>query len=151
MDYLAFNKIPFYAECAPLVEGMGCRLVELAISPAKTTVKITAVIAPEEPGEAIGVDDCARVHRVLLPRLKALLGKDDVAMELTSPGVNRNIKNAAEFELFTGRLVRVWDKRRSDWVGGKIARSGESSVTLQGEDGEELTVPLVEIAKAKFA
>ena len=71
-------------------------------------------------------------------------------MELTSPGIEHNIKNAAEFTVFTGREVRVWDKTVTDWVGGKILSADDKSVTLETEDGKNLTVSYENIAKAKF-
>ena len=71
-------------------------------------------------------------------------------MELTSPGIEHNIKNAAEFSVFKGRKVRVWDKTVTDWVGGKILDADEKSVILEKEGGEKLSVSYENIAKAKF-
>jgi ribosome maturation factor RimP len=149
VDYISFDSIPHYLECAPLVEGLGYHLVELKIVPAKTVTKISAVITAKDPEKNIGVGDCAKVHHALQPRLEALLKTEDTAMELTSPGIDRNIKNAAEFELFTGRMIRVWSKTENDWICGKIVSSDEKSVTLETEYGVK-TVVYEDIAKAKF-
>ena len=150
MEYTAYSEMKYYKDCAPLVEGMGFVLVDLKVVPSKQTTKISAVIASKDPSANIGVNDCAKVHRVLLPRLEALLGTEDTMMELTSPGIEHNIKNAAEFTVFTGREVRVWDKTVTDWVGGKIISADDKSVTMETEDGEKLTVSYENIAKAKF-
>lgn len=150
MDYISFDSIPHYAECAPLVEGLGYYLIELKIVPAKNVTKISAVIAAKDPEKDIGVEDCARVHHALQPRLEALLKTEDTAMELTSPGIDRNIKNAAEFAFFTGREVRVWSRTVNDWVGGIIKEADKTSVTVETESGESRTVPYEDIAKAKF-
>lgn len=149
MEYLPLDKIPHFSECEPLVRGMGYVLVDLKIIPQKTTVKISAVIACKDAGASLGVDECSKVHRALLPRLQALLGTDQTYMELTSPGTDRNIKNAAEFALFSQREIRVWDKNISDWISGKILRSDENSVTLEA-DGQEKVFRFEDIAKAKF-
>lgn len=149
MDWTPLESIPYYKECAPLVEGLGYTLVELHVVPQKGTTKINAVIASKDPCVDIGVNDCAKVHHALLPRLEAILGTDDTYMELTSPGMERNFKNAAEFAVFTGREVRVWDKTVSDWVGGKIISSDEKSVILENEQGQ-IIVAFENIAKAKF-
>ena len=114
MDYISYKDIKYYKECATLVEGLGFKLVDLKIIPAKTITKITAMIASPEPDVSISVNDCAKVHRALLPRLEALLGTEETTMELTSPGIEHNIKNAAEFSVFIGRKVRVWDKTVND-------------------------------------
>ena len=150
MDYTSYKDIKYYKECSALVEGLGFKLVDLKIIPAKTITKISAMIASPNPQESIGVNDCAKVHRALLPRLEALLGTEDTTMELTSPGIEHNIKNAAEFSIFIGRNVRVWDKTVTDWVGGTIKSSDEKSVTLEKEEGETITILFVNIAKAKF-
>lgn len=149
MEYEPLEKMPHYSECAPLVEGLGYTLVELHISPAKTVTKITAVIASKDPAVDIGVNDCSKVHHALLPRLEAILGTEDTYMELTSPGMERNLKNAAEFSVFVGRKVRVWDKTVTDWVSGKILSADEKSVTLE-KDGGSQTISFENIAKAKF-
>lgn len=150
LEYISFKEIKYYEECAALVEGMGFVLVELKIVPAKEVTKISAMIAPTNPDENVGVNDCAKVHRVLLTRLEALLGTEDTMMELTSPGIEHNLKNAAEFALFKGRQVRVWDKTVTDWVGGKIISADEISVKLEVAENEEKTISFENIAKAKF-
>lgn len=150
MEYTAYKDIKYYKECEPLVEGLGYKLVDLKIIPAKNTTKISAVVSPINPQDNMGVNDCAKVHRILLPRLEALLGTDDTTMELTSPGIEHNIKNAAEFSVFAGRDVRVWDKMKTDWISGKIDSSDEKSVTLELENGEKITILYENIAKAKF-
>lgn len=141
--------MPYYKDCAPLVESLGYKLVELHVVPQKPTVKITAVIASSDPSVDIGVNDCAKAHHALLPRLEALLGTEDTYMELTSPGMERNFKNAAEFAVFKGREVRVWDKTVTDWVGGIITAADDKTVTLE-TNGESKTFSFENIAKAKF-
>lgn len=150
MDYIPYKSMKYYEDCAPLVEGLGFKLVDLKIIPAKTLTKISAMIAAADPAQNIGVNDCAKVHRALLPRLEALLGTEETTMELTSPGIEHNIKNAAEFTVFTGRDVRVWDKTVTDWVGGVIESADEKQVTMKTEAGETISVLYENIAKAKF-
>jgi ribosome maturation factor RimP len=150
MEYTDYSSIKYYSECSALVEGLGYKLVELKIVPGKTVTKISAMITPSSNDVDLGVNDCAKVHRVLLPRLEALLGTEDTSMELTSPGIEHNIKNAAEFEVFTGRSVRVWDKTINDWNSGVVKSADKKSVTLEKENGELQTVLYENIAKAKF-
>ncbi len=149
MEYISLDSMPYYKDCSPLVEGLGYTLVELHVTPQKGVTRINAVIASKDPSIDIGVNDCSKVHHALLPRLEAILGTEDTYMELTSPGMERNIKNAAEFPIFKGREVRVWDKNVSDWVGGVIVNADEKSVTLEKE-GNQQTFLFENIAKAKF-
>ncbi len=155
MEYTALESIQYYSEAKTLVEGLGYILIELQVVRSHSAVQIrTAISKPvsDTAGfQSIGVNDCAKVHRLLLPRFEALLNSQDIYMEVTSPGMNRNIKNAAEFALFKGRTVRVWDKDISDWVTGTIetASSDSLTVTLSGS-GETKTFAYEHIAKAKL-
>lgn len=149
MDYTPYSKIKYYSDCAPLVEGLGYKLVDLKIVPAKTITKISAIITGKDPEQNIGVNDCAKVHRALLARLEALLGTEETTMELTSPGIEHNLKNAAEFSVFTGRQVRVWDKTVNDWIAGQIKTADDKKVVLESE-GSQKEIAFENIAKAKF-
>ena len=150
MEYTSLDSFPHYTECEKLVSEMGYHLVELKISPQHGTTHILATICGKDAAQVIGVNDCSKVHHVLLPRLEELLGTDDTYMELTSPGMERNIRNAAEFALFVGREVRVWDKTVTDWVGGKLVNADAQSLTLEITQGEQKTIAYDDIAKAKF-
>ncbi len=154
MEYIALDSYPHYKECEAVASALGYHLVELKFSKQGSTTHILAVITGDDPSVNIGVNDCSKVHHALLPKIEEILGTDDTYMELTSPGMERNIKNAAEFALFTGREVRVWDKTVTDWVGGKVVSSDEKSITLSVKDkegnAEQKTVKYENIAKAKF-
>ena len=151
MDYKSFAEIPYYTDCEPIVSGLGYSLVELRIFRTNGTVQVKIAIAHKDPAvtAGIGIDDCTKVHRLLLPRLEALLQSQDIYMEVTSPGLERHIKNAAEFAFFTGRYVKVYDVSVSDWVTGKITAANETSLAIKTED-TELTVPYAQISKAKL-
>jgi ribosome maturation factor RimP len=138
------------------VEGLGYYLVELKISPQRGVTQVQSVVASRDPSENISVNDCAKVHRILLARLEEILGTDNISMELSSPGMERNIKNAAEFKFFVGRKIRVFSKSASDWIGGELLSSDSEKLSLKVEsenpekDGQTKTVEYQDIAKAKF-
>ena len=163
MEYISLDSIPHFADCSPLVTGLGYVLVDLKVVPQNGSIKVTAVITkPAGDSGAVGVNDCARVHRALLPRLEAVLDSQDIYMEVASPGMERLIKNPAEFALFVGRYVRVWDSQITDWVAGKIISSDDQSITLelvgdgvteqpvQVQPAEVSTIPYQRISKAKL-
>ena len=154
MDYIPLDSYPHYAECEKIVSALGFHLVELKISPQNGVTQILATITGEDPSANIGVNDCSRVHKVLLPALEEMLGTDNTYMELMSPGMERSIRNAAEFPLFLGREIRVFDKTVTDWVGGVLKTADSNSLTLEEtkEDGslESKIISFENIAKAKF-
>ncbi len=152
MDYIALKNQKYYAECQALIEP-SYAIVELHVVPAKNTIKVSVVICHKEKSEsnAIGINDCAKVHRTLLPFLEESLKSDDLHMEVTSPGMERTLKNAAEFSLFLERQVKIWCTEISDWIYGTILKSNETSVTIRIKDsGEEKSFPYEIIAKAKL-
>lgn len=155
MDYIPLNTYQHYEECSKLVNDLGFYLVELKVSHQKGVIQIQSVVASKNATENISVNDCAKVHRALLTRLEELLGTENLSMELSSPGMERNIKNAAEFQFFLGRKIRVFCKSVSDWIGGELLSSNESQLVLKVEsekddNGTEKTVSYSDIAKAKF-
>ena len=158
MEYISLDSIPHFADCSPLVTGLGYILVDLKVVPQNGSIKVTAVITkPAGDSGAVGVNDCARVHRALLPRLEAVLDSQDIYMEVASPGMERLIKNPAEFALFVGRYVCVWDSQITDWVAGKIISSDDQSITLElvgdgvtEEPAQVSTIPYQRISKAKL-
>lgn len=154
MNFISLDSYPHYTECEKIVSSLGFHLIELKISPQNGVVKIDATITGADPAKTISVNDCSRVHKVLLEALEEMLGTDNTYMELSSPGLERSIKNAAEFKFFTGREIKIFDKNASDWISGKLVSSDEKSVALEikNEDGksENKVFPLEEIAKAKF-
>lgn len=154
MDFISLDSYPHYAECEKIVSGLGFHLVDLKISPQNGVTKIEATITSADSSKNIGVNDCSKVHKVLLEALEEILGTDNTYMELSSPGMERSIRNAAEFAFFIGRKIRVYDKNATDWLGGKLVSADEKSLVLETarDDGslEKKNVLFDDIAKAKF-
>ncbi len=151
MEYVSLEKQKYFAECQKLIESIGYVIVEFHIVPAKNTIKVSIVISHKSEITAIGINDCAKVHRLLLPFLEENLHSDDIHMEVTSPGMERTLKNAAEFSLFLGRDVKVWYTEISDWINGLILSADDKSVTVKIDGtGEEKSFPYENIAKAKL-
>ena len=161
MEYLPLETVPYYSDCVSLVSGLGYDLVSLKVIPQNGNIRVTAVISNRADGESvcsIGINDCAKVHRVLLPRLEDLLDSQDIYMEVTSPGTERVIKNGAEFSLFVGRNVKVWDSEISDWISGKIVSADQEKIVLESSmecsesktESENQVIPYSRISKAKL-
>lgn len=147
MEYIAPEGILHYADCEPLISGLGYALVELVVFSRQSTWHVKAVITAPD---GIGINDCSKVHRALLPRLEAVLSTQDMYVEVTSPGLDRVLKNAAEFSVFVGRQVKIWDTDISDWITGKIVSADRTSVRLDAGNGETV-YPFSRIAKAKLS
>lgn len=147
VDYIEPSTIKYYGECEPLVNGLGYSLVELQVFKRQQNWQVKAVITGEN---GVGVDDCAKVHRTLLTRLEAILDSQDVYVEVASPGLDRIVKNAAEFKLFIGKTAKFRLVDANDWIQGSIVSSDDTAVLID-TGTEKLSVPHSEIAKAKLA
>ena len=152
MEYQSLSQIPYYTDCEKLVSGLGYSLVNVKVVPQKGRMQVEVTIAFNESSvsKAIGIDDCSKVHHLLQPRMEALLKNQDVYMEVTSPGMERHIKNAAEFSLFKNRNVKVYSTEISDWIEGLIIAADENQLTLKNSAGENQTISYSVIAKAKL-
>lgn len=146
MDYITPEKVPYFFECEPLISGLGYSLVELGVFKRQATWQIKIVITAPQ---GVGIADCSKVHRAIFTRLEALLVTQDLNIEVASPGLDRVFKNAAEFAVFTGKQVKIWNSDISDWQQGTILSSDTVSVLLKSETGE-ITISYNKIAKAKL-
>lgn len=90
------------------VRGLGYELVELERS-AGGLLRVT-IDWPWSPGDPVdklvSVDDCERVTRQLQYVLE-VEGVDYQRLEVSSPGIDRPLRHARDFERFVGELVDV--------------------------------------------
>ncbi len=90
------------------LRGLGFELVELERS-AGGLLRVT-IDHPWSPGDAeerlITLDDCERVTRQLQYVLE-VEGVDYARLEVSSPGIDRPLRHALDFERFEGELVDV--------------------------------------------
>jgi ribosome maturation factor RimP len=130
---------------------MGMSLVELSVFRGRThgnsrNVQVRVVVLSKG---ITGVEDCSRVHRALLPRLELAFSEQDVFLEVSSPGIDRLIKDGSEFVHFIGRGVRCFRTDISDWTTGILRAADEEKIVLEGESGE-FALPYQIIAKARL-
>ena len=144
------------AVAAPVLQGMGYRLVRIKISgEAGCTVQIMA----ERPDGSMQIDDCEAISRALSPVLDVADPIDRAyRLEISSPGIDRPLVRRSDFERYAGHFVRIemavahqGRKRFRGTLGGV---EGEA-VHLHRDDtrpGEEADIALVmeDIADARL-
>ncbi|MDR1389295.1 MAG: hypothetical protein LBJ31_04900 [Treponema sp.] len=140
-------------ELEGFIEGMGFFLVELNLfrrsarrTPAQ--VQVSAVIAAQSH-LPMGTDELAKVHRAILPRLELFFEGADISVELSSPGLDRRIKEGAEFRFFQGQGVSCYLTALSRWESGVLSASGSEGIELES-GGAARFIPFNEIGKAKL-
>ena len=151
MQYI--TKEAEFAENAPirepleaLIKGLGFSLVELTIARHRGSVQVRAAIYKRE---GVSLDDCSKAHRAIMPRLELAFSGKDIYLEVTSPGIERLIKDGAEFVHYKDRGVRCYCTDISDWTKGILKFADEKGIilkTLEGDKRLEFDI----IAKAKL-
>lgn len=104
-------------------------------------------------GESVSVEDCVHVSR----ELSALLDVEEIlpqayTLEVSSPGLDRPLRQEADFHRFTGRAAKVV---AGEAVDGQTAFRGriegiEDGVVLLREGSRQHRIPLDVIRRARL-
>ncbi len=133
----------------PLLEERGLKLVDVEyIKEGKPVLRI--YIYNEE---GTSIEDCEWISR----RIGALLDIEDLiphsyTLEVSSPGLNRKLKNPEEYEIFKGREIKIVTKEPIDKkqvFKGTLKGLEEENVKIE-EEGCEVKIPLENISRANL-
>ncbi|UGQ16447.1 ribosome maturation factor RimP [Borrelia sp. RT5S] len=80
-----------------------------------------------------GVDKLCDLHKMVLLSLETVL-KYDFSLELSTPGVNRKIKNRREFKIFEGKRIKLM--LGNEFEEGFILKAEEDSFVFKTGSGE---------------
>jgi len=134
----------------PSVTALGYELVavELIGSGADRTLRVYI-----DGPQGITVEDCAKVSR----QVSAVLDVEDpisgsYMLEVSSPGLDRPLVRAGDFQRFRGSLVKV--KAREAVLGrknftGVLSEAGADSIVVE-VDGEPYELALANIERARL-
>ena len=128
------------------LDGMGYELVDVEVSPGGRLVRVFIDIE-----RGINVDDCATVSQQL-QRVLEVEEVDYDRLEISSPGLDRPLKKAADFERFAGQQaqirIRLPINNQRNFV-GVLGGLREGGIVLQTEKGE-VVLPLDQVDKARL-
>lgn len=135
----------------PALEAMGFTVVRvrLAGQPERTLQIMVELL----DGSTVTVDDCGKISR----SVSALLDVEDLIegaynLEISSPGLDRPLIKAADFERFAGYVAKIETHRPRDGrkrFRGRLLGLANDEVRIEAEDGVA-AIPLAEIAAAKL-
>jgi ribosome maturation factor RimP len=102
--------------------------------------------------------DCERVSQqlsVILDVEELIPGPAGYILEVSSPGLDRELKKAADFERFTGRLAKISTAEPigdAKFFEGRLAgfADGKVRMTLRGREARTVELPLEAIRKANL-
>jgi ribosome maturation factor RimP len=107
-----------------------------------------------EPESGISHKDCERVSE----QLSVILDVEDLVpgpayvLEVSSPGLDRKLRNPGDYERFAGRVARVWlnePVENQKYLEGRLSGYADGSVKLKVKD-REIAVPFAGIRKANL-
>ena len=114
-------------------------------------------------GEKITVDDCARASRAIEAKLDEgnAVGTTRYVLEVSSPGVERPLRNAGDWKRFVGRDAVVTADSTGDSapalssrevrIAGVEGDPGSEIVVVEDASGSTHRVPLAAVRKARLA
>ncbi len=135
----------------PIVKNMGYRLFDVEFKSERGWV--LRIILDKEGGITLG--DCEEVSK----RISALLDVEDIipvsyVLEVSSPGLTRELTKPSHFEFFQGRLIRVVLREA---VEGKRDMKGYIEGLKEGilhlrekESNKDYHIPLSLVARANL-
>jgi ribosome maturation factor RimP len=138
----------------PLADELGIYLYDLQLGGGKRLVIRLRVERKSKQGSTDGVtiDECA----VLSRRLEQLLDLEDTvpeeyALEVSSPGLERELKQPRHFEGALGEHVRVQvvTAAGTATVEGALVEATGEHIVLEGESAERTTYPLAALRRAQ--
>ncbi|MCX5971586.1 MAG: ribosome maturation factor RimP [Coprothermobacterota bacterium] len=145
MEKKTLNSIEIRAR--PMLLKAGYRLLDVIIVGKREPVVRLIIFSPE----GISLDDCQRVSRLLGNELDELFPAR-YRMEVSSPGLEREIRDPEEFTLFHGReaQIRLNQKIEGEDLYTGILEGVESESLLLEVDGRQRALPIPLIEKARL-
>ncbi|MCL2761855.1 MAG: ribosome assembly cofactor RimP [Treponema sp.] len=150
------QTIALRGQLEALVQGLGMVLIELGVFYTKSrkdtpngvvgTAQVRAVVY--KPG-VLGTTDCSRVHHAILPKLEEAFPGRELSVEVSTPGITRQVKDGVELAHYRGRGVRLWRTDISDWSVGILEAADEQGITIKGKEGA-IRLDYALVAKAKL-
>lgn len=135
----------------PPIEGLGYELVRVRLTGGGAPT--LQIMAERKDRREMSVDDCAEISRLI----SAVLDVDDpipgsYTLEVSSPGLDRPLVRAGDYERFAGCEVRVETRTpidgRKRFRGRLVGRRGEQVVIAIGD--VEHALPFAEVLRGKL-
>ncbi|MGZ3687812.1 MAG: hypothetical protein ACXWPM_12960 [Bdellovibrionota bacterium] len=161
-----------------LIRPLGYEVVHLEVQTHRQkTLRLFIDFQEARDGQAIGIEDCVKVTKALdepldaLPEVNRVFGEGAYELEVSSPGVDRPLRTARDYERFAGRDVRVHvfrpltadelhnagyqkkNPKQKNFL-GRLMGLRDQKIVLQvaatTKSAEEVSIPLPLISKANL-
>jgi ribosome maturation factor RimP len=137
------------------LDGLGYDLVELRRGGSRSR-PVFEIRLERRDGAGVTVDDCARASRAIEARLEATeLVPERYELQVSSPGIERPLRNAAEWRRFTGQWASVsspaLNGRLEVEIVGVEGDVGAEVAVVRDAKGVERRVALADVTEARLA
>lgn len=105
----------------------------------------------------VTIDDCTRASRAIEAKLDsaAELAGERYVLQVSSPGIERPLRSAADWRRFTGQrasvLSEVLGGREEVEIVGLDGETGAEVVVVRTARGDERRIPLADVREARLA
>jgi len=135
----------------PVINAMGIELYDVEFSKMKSKGLLRVFI---EKQDGVTIDDCERVSR----EIEAVLDVEDpipfaYIIEVSSPGLDRPLKELNDFKRYSGKTVRVVTHEPIDkqtFFIGKIMDVGDNEISFLLPKDRKVIIPYKNISKARL-
>src|SRR5690348_11747116 len=130
----------------PVLRDHGLTLVDLEWRPRRPRGVLRVFV--DKPG-GVGIDDCQRVSREVGDVLDAsALIEEGYDLEVSSPGLDRQLRTDREFRWAAGKRVQCWVAGGQEFR-GRLVDVDAARLTLD-HDGERVELARERVTKAKL-
>jgi ribosome maturation factor RimP len=131
----------------PVLRDHGLMLVDLEWRPRRPRGVLRLFV--DKPG-GVGIDDCQRVSREIGDVLDAsALIEEAYDLEVSSPGLDRQLRKEREFRWAVGKRVRCWLAGGQE-VRGRLLGIDDGQVILEQDGGTPVRLDRASVTKARL-
>ena len=135
----------------PILDESDVEIVEFILKRVSRSLMLRLLV--DKKG-GITLDECARLNKHIV----ALIDKDSLisgpyTLEVSSPGLDRPLKNRRDFEKSIGKEVEIWLSEPIEgqpYIDGSIEDADDNKVHIIDVKGKKLVVVYDKINKAKL-
>ncbi len=134
----------------PAVEAHGLTLVDLEVRGNGRRVAVRLYV--DKPG-GVTISDCQQLSHEVGDLIDVSnLVQSSYDLEVSSPGLDRELRKDRELQWATGRLVRVWTREPVEGhreLSGRLVLAAQEALALDTSDGPR-SVPRSLVTKARL-
>ena len=135
----------------PVINALGIELDHIDLNRMGRKALLRVFIEKED---GVSIDDCALVSR----EIKAVLDVEDpipysYILEVSSPGLDRPLKNVEDFKKYSGRTIRVVTHgpiEKQTFFLGKLIEAGDAEIVVLLPNSRKVSIAYENISRARL-